>query len=96
MSRRRPGRSSSFNAPSTWFLCSDVSTKLPVLKDQGVCWKDEVKVGPEGGGVVGCGIRLVRAMRSNTAVHISASCARVMTSFMSELAFLRSKALEVI
>ena len=51
-----------------------MSAKLPVLKDQGVCWNDDdVRDGRDGGGVVGCGVRLVRAMRSNTAVHISAS-----------------------
>jgi hypothetical protein len=30
-----------------------VSAKLPVLNDQGVCWKDAVCEGPDGGGVDG-------------------------------------------
>ncbi len=70
MSSRRPDRSSSFNGPSTWFLCSDVSAKLPMLKDQGVYWNDDVNDGPEGGGVVGCGNGLVRASTSYSPIHI--------------------------
>ena len=49
MLSRRLGRSSSFNTPSTWFRCADVSAKLPVLKDQGVCWNDDMNDGRDGG-----------------------------------------------
>ena len=59
-----------------------MSAKLPVLKDQGVCWNDDVNDGWDGGGVVGCSMGFVRATRSNIAVHISASSAFVRTSFM--------------
>lgn len=34
-------------------------------------------------GVVGCGVSLVQAMRSNTALHMSATSALGRTSFMS-------------
>ncbi len=71
MLRRRPGRSSSFNASSTWSLSSDVSAKLPVVKDQGVCWNDVVNDGRDGGGVVGRGSGFVRAITSYTFWHIS-------------------------
>ena len=73
ISGRRLGRSPSLSASSTCFLCSVVSTKLPELKDQGVCWSDDVKVEPGGGGVVSDCAGLVGAMRSITELQMSTS-----------------------
>ena len=95
MSILRLGRSSSLSGPSTCSLYSDVSSNTPVLKDHGVCWNDEVNNGWDGGGVVGCRGGLVSAIRSNTAVHMSASFASLRTRCMRGIKYLTSRALEV-
>ena len=80
----RLGRSSFFSGLSTCFLNSDESSKPPVVKRQGVCWNDDGNDGRDGGGVIGRGVGLVSATRSNTAVHICASvAASVRRSLMS-------------
>ena len=71
ISSRMLGRSSSTSAAS--YAQSYVSMKLPELKDQGVCWNDDVKIEPEGGGVVIDCAGLVGAMRSITELQMSTS-----------------------
>ena len=79
--------SSSFNAPTNWFLCSDVSAKLLVLKDQGVCWNEEIN---------DCSMGFVPVTRSNTAVHMFTPFAFVRTSFMSGAIYSIFRVFEVI
>lgn len=63
-------KSSSFKTSSIWFLCLEIFAKLFVLKNQNVCWNENVKDERNLKKVIDCDNDLIRSRTSYSLIHI--------------------------